>query len=209
MMILELMERRRLRRSGRAEVREGTAADSAVLVRYLGRKMSDLEARWARNDRCCVAEVEGIPVSATWISSGAYLIQEIEWVFDPGERGAFLYDAYTAPEWRLKGLHVDVWEYILNRLCDEGIERVYCGVGHGNDLSLRSHLRFGFRVEQCVSYARVLGLRWHVVKILSTGRRKVLLRSPGFRVGRRGHAACADAAEPSGVGGAAGIEGIR
>ncbi len=54
-------------------------------------------------------------------------------------------------------------EYLLDCLLNHCIEKVYSSIEHGNDLSLRTHLRFGFKVVHYVTYFRFLGFKWHFV----------------------------------------------
>lgn len=174
--ILELGERKRFRRSRSVRVRQATEEDLEALASLPGRqRMPDVKGRWARGDRCCLAEVNGVPVGATWITFGKYPMKELDCCYDPGEDGIFLYDAYTVPAWRLKGIHVDVLEYLLDRYAGAPTVRVYCGVEQWNDFSLRTHVRFGFRILQYLTYAKVLGLRWYIVKSAATGKSRWLL----------------------------------
>lgn len=163
--ILRLEERKQFRRLSGVMLRRASAEDLASLTRHLGRPaigLEVLEQRWARDDMCVLAEVGGFPVSMQWASRQRYPLDSIDYVFDPGDKGILLYDAYTAPEWRMKGIHVNVMQHLLEYLPAAGIEGVYSVIAHGNDHSLRTHLRFGFRVCQYVTQVRLLGLNWHL-----------------------------------------------
>jgi GNAT superfamily N-acetyltransferase len=163
--ILHLEERKHFRRFGSVVLRRATVEDLESLARHLGRPtigLDVLKQRWARDDTCVLAEVGGSPVSMQWASRQRYPLDGVDYVFDPGDKGVLLYDAYTAPEWRMKGIHVNVMQHLLEYLSPEGIEGVYSAIDHGNDHSLRTHLRFGFRVCQYVTQVRLLGLNWQL-----------------------------------------------
>ncbi len=172
MIILELTERKRFRRYGGARLRQATEGDLEGLAQAVRRPLAELRRRWDRKDLCFLAEVDGAPVSMTWVSPGKHWMWEVEHVFDPGENGMYLYDAYTAPEWRLKGIHVNVMEYVLDALLGDGAGKVYCAVGHENELSLRTHRRFGFTEMQCITCVSVFGWTWRVVEDVGLGRRE-------------------------------------
>jgi GNAT superfamily N-acetyltransferase len=164
--ILRLEERKQFRRFRGVVLRPATAEDLESLARHLGRPTIGFEVlkrRWTRGDTCVLAEAGGLPVSMQWASRQRYPMSDVDYVFDPGNKGVLLYDAYTVPEWRMKGIHVNVMQHLLEYLPPEEIERVYSAIDHGNDHSLRTHLRFGFRVCQYVTQVRLLGLNWHLM----------------------------------------------
>lgn len=161
--ILHLEERKQFRRYRGVVIRQATAEDLESLAHHLGRPgigLAVLRQRWAREDMCVLAQAAGLPVSMQWASRQRYAMDNIDYVFDPGDKGIFLYDAYTAPEWRMRGIHVNVMQRLLENLPPEAIEHVYSAIDAGNDHSLRTHLRFGFRVQRYVTQVRLLGLNW-------------------------------------------------
>ena len=133
--VLELEERKRFRKYGGATLRQATKKDLEPLARCLGRAKPELKKRWDRKDICFLAEASRSAVSATWVSFQKYQLDEVAYSFDPGDKGVFLYDAYTAPEWRLRGVHLNVMEYLLDCLLNPSVKKVYCAVEHGNTLA--------------------------------------------------------------------------
>jgi GNAT superfamily N-acetyltransferase len=172
LLVLELRERKTFRRYGGVTMRRATERDLTVLAQALGRPEVELRRRWGRKDVCFIAEANGGPVSMTWVSFGEYRLEELDYVFEPGPKGIYLYDAYTAPEWRLKGIFVNLMEYLLKNVLNGSVERVYCAVQHGNDLSLRTHRRFGFEVARFVTRVNLLGWKWLMVKDAAVERGK-------------------------------------
>lgn len=172
--ILELEERKKFRKYEAATLRQATEKNLEPLARCLGRAKPELKKRWERKDICFLAEANGSAVSATWVSFQKYRLDEVDYIFDPGANGIFLYDSYTVPEWRLKGIHVNVMQYLLDCLLNHSVEKVYSAIEHGNDLSLRTHLRFGFKVAQHITHVKVFGFRWHLVKSLSVRKSEFL-----------------------------------
>lgn len=165
--VLELKERKRFRQADSITFRQATEKDLEPLLRSLGRKpryFEEFKKRWDRQDLCFVAEANGFAVCVTWASFQPYRLDAVAYTFDPGVHGVFLYDAYTVPAWRLKGILVNLLQHLLDSLSNHtSVQRVYCAVEHGNDHSLRTHLRFGFKVAQYVTYFRFLGFKWHFV----------------------------------------------
>jgi len=142
--------------------------DIEALTQCLGRAPGEYHRRLARGDIGFVAEAGGAAVSTTWMSLGKYRLAEVDYLFDPGDHGVFLYDAYTVPEWRLKGIHTNLMEFICDHLGKQTIADIYCAVEHGNDLSLRTHMRFGFMAHQTITYVRLGGFRWHWVQTVAS-----------------------------------------
>jgi len=165
--VLELRERREFRKYGGVRIRQAHKSDLEPLARCLRRAkpgLGDFRKRWDRGDICFLAEADGSAVAVTWASFHKYRMEEVDYVFDPGNGGVYLYDAYTVPEWRLRGVHVNLMEHLLEALPDRSVRGVYCAVEHGNRHSLRTHLRFGFQIARHVVEVRLMGLRWHRVK---------------------------------------------
>ena len=165
--ILQLRDHRTLRRHHALKIREATAAEMDWLAACLARRRpgaADLRQRCERGHTCFVAEAAGQAVGVTWATFAPYQLEPLGRVFTPGAHGIFLYDAYTVPEWRLKGVHVNLWEHLMDWARERGVSTAYCAVEQDNNHSLRTHLSFGFRVLQHMSALRILGIAWHRVE---------------------------------------------
>jgi len=172
--LLELKERKTFRRHGGVAMRHATPDDLDAIAACVAKPTAQLRARFAQNDLCFLAQAGDAVVSVEWVAFRRYWLEEVNYTFDPGPQGIFLYDAYTAPEWRLRGIHVSVLQYLVESLQGHSVARVYCHITHGNDLSLQTHLRFGFKIVQYITHVRIFGLSCHLVKDLSVGKREYL-----------------------------------
>jgi len=168
--ILTLAEHKTFRRAGGVTLRAAGPEDLSALADVVGKPAAEFRRRFEEGDLCFIAEAGGAVVSVEWVRLRKYRLEEVDYAFDPGPRGLFLYDAFTAPEWRLRGLHVNVLQHVVEWAPARGVEDVFCHITHGNDLSLRTHLRFGFRVAQYITQVRLLGVGGHRIKVVYGGK---------------------------------------
>jgi ribosomal protein S18 acetylase RimI-like enzyme len=76
--------------------------------------------RFRAGDVCCVARSEGGIVAARWFSTRRAAIPFLEHSFALGEGEGYLYNAYTAPPWRGRGVAGALTAFMLDELEREG-----------------------------------------------------------------------------------------
>jgi hypothetical protein len=143
---------------GPGVVRAATPDDLEALVACQNKRQTFID-RFAAGDHCVVAIVEDRIVGFEWFShlpihregNHGYLIR-IPNGF------VYNYDAYIDPRYRNSGFWIRFKAYqgaLMNAI---GRDRVLTFVEYGNCLSLKAHLKFGFRPIKEVVALRVLGL---------------------------------------------------
>lgn len=94
---------------------------------------------------------------ASWVTTGAAWTREIAAYIVPPERDAYVYESFTRPEARGRG----VYPFALRGICawgaEAGVERVWVGVESGNAPSLKAIRKAGFEPAYEMRYGRRLG----------------------------------------------------
>jgi GNAT superfamily N-acetyltransferase len=94
---------------------------------------------------------------ASWVTTGAAWTREIDAYLVPPPGDAYVYESFTTPEARGRG----VYPFALAGICDwaqaRGIGRVWVAVEEGNAPSLKAIRKAGFEPAYTMRYARRLG----------------------------------------------------
>ena len=85
--------------------------------------VDEVRSRFRDGDACCVARSEGEIVASRWFSTRRAVIPFLEHSFPLGDREGYLYNAYTAPAWRGRGLAGTLTAFMLDELEKEGAVR--------------------------------------------------------------------------------------
>ena len=143
---------------GRAEIRRATLEDLDGLAQCQDRRLA-FRNRFAANDECAVAVVDGRIVGYQWFCTRPRYVEEryacgIEVPPDT----VYEYDIFILPEYRLAGLwfkfHCLYLRELMGRLQRQ---RVVGMVDYGLRLSMNTHLRFGFTLFRRVLVVRLFG----------------------------------------------------
>jgi hypothetical protein len=143
---------------GRAEVRRGTLEDMEALTRCQDKRAAFLK-RFAANDHCAVAVVDGRIVGYQWFCERPlYLEERYACKIEVPRDAVYEYDIFILPEHRLAGLWFKFHcRYLRDRMGRLGRQRVIGMVDYGSRLSMNTHLRFGFRLFRRVVVIQVFG----------------------------------------------------
>ena len=97
-------------------------ADAYAALRPDG-SAAQVRERFSAGDVCCVARSNGDLVAVRWFSTRRAAIPFLEHSFalDAGE--GYLYNAFTAPEWRGRGVAGALTAFMLDELEREGVDR--------------------------------------------------------------------------------------
>jgi GNAT superfamily N-acetyltransferase len=79
--------------------------------------------RFRAGDACCVARSDGEIVAARWFSTRRADIPFLQHSFQLDEGAGYLYNAYTAPSWRGRGVAGALTAFMLDELEREGAVR--------------------------------------------------------------------------------------
>lgn len=144
---------------GPARIRAGRPEDIDRLVRCQDQHDTFLE-RFASRDHCAVAVVNGEIVGYEWFSTQRrHLVPPFKYAIDVPPGSVYAYDAYILPKYRLCGIWLGFKSHLADLMRGLSSNRVLTYVEYGNDLSLRTHLRFGFVHFKTATVVRALGVR--------------------------------------------------
>lgn len=94
-------------------------------------------SRLRAGDRCFCAFLDDLPVHARWVAMRPVRIPELDRWFVPGKQEAYVYDSFTAPDFRGRRA-IDVARRVMNAtLHAEGIGRAWNYILSDNVSSLR------------------------------------------------------------------------
>ena len=146
-------------------IRVAEATDADVYARDVGtdspRTFVD---RLDPTTRCYLALHDRRIVHATWVTSSAAWIGEIRRYFVVPERSLYIYESFTSPDVRGRGIYPEVLRHIAADARREGSTELWIGVGDTNAPSLRAIDKAGFARAFDISARR----RWGRVEIRST-----------------------------------------
>jgi GNAT superfamily N-acetyltransferase len=137
---------------------EASATDADRYARDIGTESPEtFRARLSANTRCFMIVDGDRVVHTSWLTTAAAWTREVRRYFVVPPRSAYVYESYTRPEVRGRG----VYPYALHRICAWLAERdvpvVWIGIEADNPPSYRAVTKAGFEVVFDVSYARRAG----------------------------------------------------
>jgi hypothetical protein len=166
-------------------VDEIALSDAGPLVSLLGRDL--VEARFARGCRCFVVWMgEGEVGGYGWLSTRPEWIGEIHLEIRPRTGEGYIWNCFTVPEHRRKGIFRSLVVGVSNVAFSEGIKRLWIG---SVDIPAEKALApLGFRPVVSISGVTFGGFLWARVKArdaqLAREAEEVLGSGPGFHVRR-------------------------
>lgn len=154
---------KRLRSYNKATQRVAELADSAAIARCSGKSERKIRNRLENRDSCIISEVDGATVGYLWMSSVKRFYEDAEGiVYITDETTSWLYDGFVAPEYRIKGIWVNLQNALIANLQKDKKHYGICSIDYENTNSINTHLRFGYEPTQIVLSICMLGLalRW-------------------------------------------------
>lgn len=122
----------------------------------------ELFAEWLdRGEHCVVALADDEIIGFAWFSSAEFHIEDRSRFSLPIPADAiYCFDAFIKEDYRLRGIWVQLQWFIKQWMDTVGKTRIMTMVDFGNDLSIKTHVRFGYKVTQDVLGLAVLGRHW-------------------------------------------------
>ena len=147
-----------------------------------------LKSRFLRGNVCsCLLHSSGEPVesdtgggrivSYCWIAFNEEWIGEIEMKVRPRREEAYLYDAFTLPQYRCRNLFSALLSNSLEYLRSRGYSRALIFALSSNKPSIRAIEKSGFKCFQSVLFFKLLGRRLHLPRRRVGGKKPVDLLS--------------------------------
>jgi GNAT superfamily N-acetyltransferase len=139
-------------------VRRATGADAVEYARVIGTdSAATFRRRLTETTGCFLVHGDGDLLHASWVTTGAAWTREIDAYLVPPAGDAYVYESFTRPEARGRG----VYPFALAAICDwareAGIGKVWVGVEAGNAPSLKAIRKAGFEECYALRYGRRRG----------------------------------------------------
>lgn len=122
-----------------------------------GRWHPEAEQRLLEGQVCAVARHETDVVAYCWLASTPVRVAEIGHVVVPGLEDVYLYDAFTVPAWRGRGLFSTLLRHLLAFAHARGRKRALIFALARNRASRRAIERAGFEISHSVSRVELCG----------------------------------------------------
>ena len=131
--------------------------------------------RFAEGQVCAVAQAGADVVAYCWLTGAPVAVAESNRVLVPGPDEVYLYEAFTSPAWRGRGLFQALLLKLQQFANAQGRRRALIFVLADNVPSWRAIERAGFEMFQAVTKIEVLGLGFAWFRGSRSGRARVTL----------------------------------
>lgn len=149
-----------------ATFRSATPADAGAYARDIATDSErTFRARLSDATRCYLVESRGRLLHASWVTTDSAWTAELDASVTPPAGDAYIYESFTRPETRGRGIYPFALDNICAVLTGRGIERAWIAVEATNAPSVRAISKAGFRPAFELSFRRERG--------------KVVLEPPG------------------------------
>lgn len=140
-------------------IRPAVAGDADTYERDVGSESAGtFRRRLARGGTCVLAVEQGAIRHSSWLARGPVWTRELRAFVGPPVGDAYVYESFTAPAARGRGVYPKVLLTACFFLAEKGVERLWVGVEAENEPSLRAVAKAGFEESFRVSFRRRLGL---------------------------------------------------
>lgn len=140
------------------DFRPATVHDTEALSAFTRTSRCEVQRRFAFGDSCFVVWRDARPASVFWIHRGACYVRGAGFYLAADLETIYLYDAYTPPAYRRKGLYKAGLRCLTNVLVDRGAKRITQLVEPGNRPVLRTIPQLGYTRTLKIRHLRILGL---------------------------------------------------
>ena len=107
------------------------------------RVISRAMERFDKGDQCFVALSSSNEVAhSRWVSTSDTFVPELQMNTRPRAKQAYMYDGYSKPDYRGRGIDGAVRNFIFETLKSQGIENVYSYVRSDNPVGIRAARRW-------------------------------------------------------------------
>jgi RimJ/RimL family protein N-acetyltransferase len=138
--------------------RRADPGDGELYARKIGTDSSaTFRRRLSPTTHCFLVEHGDDLLHASWVTTGAAWTREIRAYILPPPGDAYVYESFTAPEARGRGVYPFALAGICSWAVDEGVGRVWVAVESGNAPSLKAITKAGFERSYEMRYGRRLG----------------------------------------------------
>ena len=138
------------------------------LNKLMGLGAGEAEERLKAGDLCFIGEKNGDIVHYRWICFNEVFVNELERKIRMRPNSAYMYDAYTVPKYRGKGIHPAVLTNAEDYLFQSGIKEMYTVILSNNHSSLRTWQKIGSRKMGEVTFIKLFNAKIYKCKTETT-----------------------------------------
>ncbi|MDZ7336512.1 MAG: hypothetical protein ONB32_15280 [candidate division KSB1 bacterium] len=125
----------------------------------------EFQQRMTKGDICFIAESNDDIVGMEWLEiADRHVEGRIKYIFDLPPNSCWLYDGFIEKSSRFKGVWINIMGEIADFSRRKSIARAYCYISSINNISLNTHLRYGFQIIGVIIYVKILGINFHLIK---------------------------------------------
>jgi GNAT superfamily N-acetyltransferase len=138
--------------------REAAPSDGERYARDIGTDSAwSFRARLSARTRCFLVTQDALIVHASWMTTGAAWTRELRRYFRPPAGDAYVYESFTRPEVRGRGVYPLALTRIAAWLSGHGATRVWVAVEARNPASVKAVVKAGFAPGFKLHYRRSFG----------------------------------------------------
>jgi GNAT superfamily N-acetyltransferase len=143
--------------------RRAAADDLPACALLAGVPRADYQRRQRRGDQCYVAFFAERPVHVAWLHFGRCYVRGLGLLVEALAAECYLYNVFTAPGHRGKGLYKTGQQKIINLLAPQGITRLRQLVTLDNAVPLATLPKLGYAATSWIRYRRLCGVHFTAV----------------------------------------------
>lgn len=147
-------------RSHRADAtfRPATEADAAAYARDIATdSQRTFRERLSTDTRCYLVESRGRLLHASWVTTASAWTAELNAFVSPPPGDAYIYESFTRPETRGRGIYPFALDNICADLAERGIPRAWIAVEATNAPSVRAISKAAFQPAFEIAFRRRRG----------------------------------------------------
>lgn len=140
--------------------------------------------RLERGDRLHLIKDGTNIINVIWISRGKFYIRGYGFKYDTGDDSLYLYNGYTAPEMRMRGIFNMALANIAEYAKSEGRTRFIALIEQDNKPSIAYHKRLNFQTLSEVRFYKIFGIKFcFIIKENSLSQWNIHIKFPeGYTV---------------------------
>ena len=122
---------------------------------------NDIGRRVQHGDLCHVAKCNGQIIFISWIAFRECYSYGLDREYELADSQAYVYSAYTLPEFRGNGVYPAAHCHSLQLLKDSGYKQILTFVDPKNHAAMRMPEKLGYDKIGITGFIEVFGLRWY------------------------------------------------
>jgi GNAT superfamily N-acetyltransferase len=127
---------------------------------------ADYAQRFEDGDYCIAAVADEKIVGFEWFCTNPRSIKSpYGYELETSPDAVYAYDAFLLPEYRMRGFWLRFKSALSDAMDAWGKNRIVTYVDYGNWVSLKTHLRFGFKITKRVLIVQLFG--WRLAREMS------------------------------------------